>query len=145
MSNQDPRPLLENEDPINVRNPAAQFVDIANRATTLIHTFLAQNPQQGDTQTQAEKDRLMAAYEAIPLGDVRAAYEAAMDMNMEAATNEERANKRRVRPAIEGFRKATIQAARLLERKVVGGGGRRATRRRGRKITRRARKITRRR
>lgn len=144
MSNQDPRPLLENEDPINVRNPAAQFVEIANRATALINAFLAQNPQQAQTQTQAEKDRLMAAYEALPLGNVRSAYEAAMDMNMEVATNEERANKRRVRPAIEGFRKATVQASRLLERKVVGGG-RRATRRRGRKMTRRGRKTTRRR
>ena len=143
MSNQDPRPLLENEDPSNVRNPAAQFVDIANRATAVINAFLAQNPPQGDTQTQAEKDRLMAAYLALPLGNVRTAYEAAM--NMEVATNEERANKRRVRPAIEEFRKATGKAARLLERKVVGGGGRKATRRYGRKTMRRGRKATRRR
>ena len=119
MANEDPRPLLENEDPANVRNPAVRFVEIANRATELINQFLSQNPQQADTQTKAEKDRLTAAYEALPLGDVRAAYEAAMAM--EPATNEERANRRRVRPAIEAYRQATVKANRLFERKVVGG------------------------
>jgi hypothetical protein len=139
MSNQDPRPLLENEDPANVRNPAARFVEIANRATDLIQQFINQNPAQGDTQTKAEKDRLSAAYEALPLGDVRGAYEEAMAM--EPATNEERANRRRVRPAIEAYRQATLKATRLIERKVVGGGRKATRRRRGRK----ARKTTRRR
>lgn len=136
MSNQDPRPLLENEDPANVRNPAIRFVEIAGRATNLINDFLAANPPQGQTQTQAEKDRLMAAYEALPLGDVRGAYEAAMAM--EPATNEERANRRRVRPAIEAYRQATLKASRLLERKIVGG------RRKTRKTKRKARKTRRR-
>jgi hypothetical protein len=132
MSNQDPRPLLENEDPANMRNPAVRFVEMANRATQLINDFLAANPAQGETQTKAEKDRLTAAYEAIPLGDVRAAYEAAMAM--EPSTNEERANRRRVRPAIEAYRQATLKANRLIERKTVGG------RRKTRKAKRKTRK-----
>ena len=136
MANQDPRPLLENEDPINMRNPAVRFVEIAERATNLINTFLANNPPQGETQTKAEKDRLLAAFDALPLGDVRAAYEAAMAM--EPATNEERANRRRVRPAIEAYRQATLKASRLLERKIVGG------RRKTRKMKRKARKTRRR-
>ncbi len=136
MANEDPRPLLENEDPANVRNPAVRFVEIANRATELINQFLSQNPQQADTQTKAEKDRLTAAYEALPLGDVRAAYEAAMAM--EPTTNEQRADRRRVRPAIEAYRQATLKANRLIERKVVGG------RRQTRKIKRKARKTRRR-
>jgi hypothetical protein len=136
MANQDPRPLLENEDPANVRNPAVQFVEIANRATDLINTFLANNPPQADTQTKAEKERLTADFDALPLGDVRGAYEAAMAM--EPATNEERANRRRVRPAIEAYRQATLKASRLLERKIVGG------RRQTRKMKRKARKTRRR-
>jgi hypothetical protein len=137
MSNEDPRPVLQNEDPANVRNPAVQFVEIANRATGLINQFINQNPPQGETQTKAEKERLTAAYEALPLGDVRGAYEAAMAM--EPATNEDRANRRRVRPAMEMYRQATVKAMRLIERKVVGG------RRKTRKAKRKARKTTRRR
>jgi hypothetical protein len=119
MSNQDPRPLLENEDPANVRNPAVRFVEIADRATELINQFLSQNPAQGETQTKAEKDRLTAAFDALPLGDIRGAYEAAMAM--EPRNNAERADRRRVRPAIEAYRQATVKANRLFERKVVGG------------------------
>jgi len=136
MSNQDPRPLLENEDPVNVRSPAAQFVEIAQRATSLINEFLTNNPPQAATQTRAEKDRLMAIYEALPLGDVRGAYEAAM--SMELVTNENRANKRLVTPAMKQFREATVKAARLLERKVVGGRRTRITRRRTRRCGRKA-------
>jgi hypothetical protein len=137
MANEDPRPLVQNEDPINVRNPAARFIEIANRAIERINAFLSQNPSQGNTQTKAEKDRLTAAYEALDLENVRSAYENAMAM--EPATNEERMDRRRVRPAIEAYRQATLKATRLLERKVVGGR-RRITRRRKthrRKITRR--------
>jgi len=137
MANEDPRPLVQNEDPINVRNPAARFIEIANRAIERINAFLSQNPPQGNTQTKAEKDRLTAAYEALDLENVRSAYENAMAM--EPATNEERMDRRRVRPAIEAYRQATLKATRLLERKVVGGR-RRITRRRKthrRKITRR--------
>ena len=136
MANQDPRPLLENEDPANVRNPALRFVEIAERATALINTFLANNPLQGETQTKAEKDRLTAEFDALPLGDVRGAYEAAMAM--EPATNQERANRRRVRPAVEAYRQATLKASRLLERKIVGG------RRKTRKVKRKTRKTRRR-
>lgn len=136
MANEDPRPLLENEDPSNVRNPAVRFVELANAATNRIQAFLDANPPQGQTQTPAEKDRLVAAYNAIPLGNIRAAYEAAMAM--EPATNQERANRRLVRPAIQKFREATVKASRLLERKVVGGR-RRKTRKsiRRRRTTRR--------
>jgi len=135
MANQDPRPLLENEDPANVRNPAVRFVEIANRATELINQFLSQNPAQGETQTKAEKDRLSAAFDALPLGDVRGAYEAAMEM--EPKNNAERADRRLVRPAIEAYRQATVKANRLFERRVVGGRRKTVRRRHRRRATRR--------
>jgi hypothetical protein len=135
MANQDPRPLLENEDPANVRNPAVRFVEIANRATELINQFLSQNPAQGETQTKAEKDRLSAAFDALPLGDVRGAYEAAMEM--EPKNNAERADRRLVRPAIEAYRQATVKANRLFERRVVGGRRKTVRRRHRRRTTRR--------
>ena len=119
---------MANQNAANQRNPYVKFVEIANQATESINEFLLQNPPQGETQTKAEKDRLTAAYEALPLGNVRAAYEAA---SRPSTTNQERADRRQVQPAKERFRQATVKAAKLLERPIVGGGHkRRATRRR---------------
>lgn len=133
MSNEDPKPLLYNNDPSNTRDPAEKFLEVAEKAIQRIEAFLKQENDGKPTQTKSNEARLRAAADRIPLGKIRELYEAAKDM--EPKSDEEKANKRKVLPMIKRYREATVKLDRFLTRKIVGG------KRKHKKTKRKTRKV----
>lgn len=118
-------------------NPAKKFVNIAERVTGKLNAFLAEK-NKGQPLTAEEKAQLRKNFNAIDMENIRGARNAAGAFV--PTTDEEKADKRKVVPATEKFRQATVKVDRFLTRgNKSQRKSRRNTRRNRKQSTRRRR------